>query len=137
MEISKQIPVYLLWKGYLLSQIGLIILGVITLLALVPGIFLCLGKGAWMIAGYNTMSKEEKSYWNAEALAHSTGKVLIVAALGTVLLGVAVWFGYELLAVIVLVSLALAGTIVWVKYINKNPKFKNLPLSEDTSSDKP
>lgn len=59
----------------------------ITILLLIIGIFLLFGKGSWLIAGYNTMNREEKAKYNKKKLCRSVGfNLLIVAVLMIILL---------------------------------------------------
>lgn len=44
------------------------------------GIYLLQGKGGFLIAGYNTMSKEEQAQYDEEALCRFTGKNILVIA---------------------------------------------------------
>lgn len=93
---------------------------------LLPGIFfgavLCRGKGADLIAGYNTASAGERARWDEKALCRSTGVLLLglLALTELVLLGCVlgvtalIWTGMGLLAV------ATAGGIL---YINKSNRF--------------
>ena len=48
---------------------------VLALLFLVISIFLFLGKGSWLIAGYNTASAEEKAKYNEKKLSKAVGAV--------------------------------------------------------------
>ena len=45
-----------------------VIVGIITLLMLFMSIPLLRGKGAWLIAGFNTMDKKEREKYDAEDL---------------------------------------------------------------------
>ena len=42
-------------------------------LFLILSLVLLSGRGAWLIAGYNTMSPEEKARYDEKALCRSTG----------------------------------------------------------------
>jgi len=106
-------------------------MAIVDTLLLVAGIVLFLGKGSWMIAGYNTMNKEEKSSWNEGALARSTGKLLLVVAAYLALLVVAIWFGHEMI-VVASIPFCLAGIIAWVVYVNKSPRFKSSSALKDS-----
>lgn len=58
-------------------MVGLII-GIVTFIIL--GIFLLNGKGSFLIAGYNMMSKEEKDKYDKLALSKFMGKVMFFFA---------------------------------------------------------
>ncbi len=49
------------------------IMYVITALFFILAIVLFLGKGSWLIAGYNTASKEEKSKYDEKLLCRTVG----------------------------------------------------------------
>ncbi|MDR3053679.1 MAG: DUF3784 domain-containing protein [Coriobacteriales bacterium] len=59
---------------------------VFAALLIVLGIALLFGKGAWLIAGYNTASKEEKARIDTEKLCRSMGVLLLVVSAATVLM---------------------------------------------------
>ena len=90
---------------------------------IILGIVLCCGKGAFLIAGYNTASSEEKAKYDEKALCRATG-VLVLVIVGSV----------ELLmlgAVLGMTSLEWVGGILFVLstvfglvYINKSKRFK-------------
>ncbi|MDR3310108.1 MAG: DUF3784 domain-containing protein [Oscillospiraceae bacterium] len=62
---------------------ALIITGLIGLLLVSMGIVLLTGRGAFLIAGYNTMSKSEKAKYDAAALCRFMGKILLPIGLLT------------------------------------------------------
>lgn len=64
---------------------------IVTLCALaipfvIIGLFLWMGKGSWLIAGYNTSGKEEKAQYDEKALCRFVAKLMIVVALFMVIL---------------------------------------------------
>jgi len=60
-----------------MTAIGLIVIGVIVVSMIIMAVFLLNGKGAFLIAGYNTMSKTERAKYNEKALCRFTGWLLI------------------------------------------------------------
>ena len=86
-------------------------------------IILCCGKGADMIAGYNTASPEERAKWDEAALCRAVGILLFVMVgwielllLGAVLdMAALMWSGGILFAV---------STVFGLIYINKSQRFK-------------
>lgn len=58
----------------------MIIFGVTALIFSIMGICLICGKGTWMIAGYNTMSKEEKEKCNQKKISRAVGIFLLIIA---------------------------------------------------------
>lgn len=70
----------------------LIFYGIVVVLLIVLGMIFFCGKGAFLIAGYNTSSKEEKSHIDEKLLGRFMGKLLflltgcwLVIALGGIL----------------------------------------------------
>ena len=84
----------------------LLILAVLVVL----GLILLSGRGAWLIAGYNTMPPEEKARYDQKALCRTMGKLLLTmaacVALATVGYGLdrswLVWCGFGLLTVVMI-----------------------------------
>ena len=69
--------------------VGMIIMGLFGWFCAVLGIYMAVtGKGAFLIAGYNTMSKTEQARYNATALCKFMGKFIMVVGLATVLLAI-------------------------------------------------
>lgn len=55
-----------------------IILAIMALLFLMVGIFLFKGKAAWLIAGYNSLSEEEKKKYDKKAICKATSFICFV-----------------------------------------------------------
>lgn len=60
---------------------------VVVVLAIMA-ITLLLGKGAWMIAGYNTATKEEKEKYNEKALCRVVGAGLALITVLALIMGI-------------------------------------------------
>ena len=92
-------------------------------LFLILGVVLFRGKGAFLIAGYNTSSKEQKSKTDEKALCRAVGKMMFalagtwcVVALGSVLeIWAVYWTG---------IGLFLAVIIAGVVYMNTGHRFE-------------
>lgn len=97
--------------------------GVICLLL---GILIRTGKVNFLIAGYNTMSKEEKAKVNIEAVCKYLGKIIILAAIvlliGVVLLYLNIFTKIVLIASWAIFTVLIIGGVI---YLNVNSKFKN------------
>lgn len=91
-------------------------------LFLILGILLWNGKGAFLIAGYNTSSKEEKSKYNEKALCRFVAKLMFFCAICMLLFALAPMVGSWLMwltqAVMLLVIIAA------VIYANTGNRFK-------------
>lgn len=108
------------------EQLVFILMGAITsAMLLVLGLILINGKGAFLIAGYNTMSKEEKSKYNQTALCKFMGKIMFCLA-GSCSL----WILCGVLAMDILFFIGLfiffAILIFAVVYSNTKNRFKNM-----------
>lgn len=68
--------------------IGLVVITAVGLGVVGLSIPLLRGRCTGLIAGYNTMSPEEKASWDAPALARFTGKIALACGLVTMLYGV-------------------------------------------------
>lgn len=111
-----------------MAQIStLLVTGILLAPGLIISIFLCCGKGAGLIAGYNTASAGEREKWDEKALCRGTGILLLtilacmeLSILGAVL-GVTplIWAGIILL---------LISTACGLAYLNKGRRFKRRPL---------
>lgn len=55
-----------------------IILAIMALLFLMVGIFLFKGKAAWLIAGYNSLSEEEKKKYDKKTICRTAGFICFV-----------------------------------------------------------
>lgn len=98
----------------------------IPLIFFILGILLKFGKGSFLIAGYNTASKEEKEEYDEKALCNCMGNLMLFIA-GIILLAVvAEVFNLVYLTQIrntmpVLIIVAVIGTII---YMNTGNRFK-------------
>lgn len=54
---------------------------IVPILFLIVSIVLLSGRGAWLIAGYNTLSKDEKKKINEKRLCRELGVLLFVVAI--------------------------------------------------------
>lgn len=71
---------------------AIIFLLILALLFLILAICLFFGRGAWLIAGYNTLSPEEKRQYDKKKLCRATG---IVCGVCSILLLILAYLGYR------------------------------------------
>lgn len=90
---------------------------------LIFAIVLSQGKGAFLIAGYNTMSDSEKEKYNEKALAKFVGKVMYGYCFCLLLWGLNDLFKTEWLFIIGFV-LFIGLTIFTLVYANTRNRFK-------------
>ncbi|MDR0288006.1 MAG: DUF3784 domain-containing protein [Clostridiales bacterium] len=95
----------------------------LCVLFIVLGIFFSLGKGGFLIAGFNTMKKEEQEKYNKTALCKFMGKIMFALAGSIVLMILSDCFKktFLLTAGIALFALALVFMLI---YINTDNRFK-------------
>lgn len=102
---------------------GIIITSLIMLLFIGMGILLSQGKGAFLIAGYNTMSKEEQEKYDVLALCKFMGKMMFLFAfsMGFWILGEI----YESTTLFIVGTVIfLAVTAIMLVFMNTNNRFK-------------
>ena len=83
----------------------LVFFGISALLFLL-GVLLARGKGAWLIAGYNTMSEAEKATWDEAALCRCMSRLLYVLA--------SCWLIPSFGAMLKSVPLICGGTVIFI-----------------------
>ena len=92
------------------------------LIFLILGIVLWRGKGSWLIAGYNTSSKAEKSKYDEKALCRFVAKLMFFCAGCMVCLMISPIVGKWLLWLSQ--SIMFVGIIAGVIYANTGNRFK-------------
>jgi len=101
-----------------------IIMGGLILLFIALGIVFSSGKGSFLIAGFNTMSKTEKAEYNETALCKFMGKVMFIMGFC-----VALWMTGEIAGVYPIFYAGLimffAVIIFTLIYANTGNRFKN------------
>lgn len=103
---------------------GIIICGSVLLLLVFLGFVLRSGRGAFLISGYNLMSKEKKARYNEKALCRFTGNLLFIVAF---LLIFAVIGGiYNIIWLIKLIlTLLILLIVVSSIYVTYSPRFRS------------
>lgn len=99
------------------------ILYVIVVPLAMMSVMLLSGKGAWLIAGYNTASKEEKEKYNKKRLSKIVGGGMAIISVVLLFMGIfenvlPASFGYVFLIIIiidVIAMLVLCNTVCKVK----------------------
>jgi len=107
-------------------MIGLLI-GIVGLE--VMGISLIRGKGSWMIAGYNTMSKEEKANCNIKKISQAVGIFLSIVGVLMAIMAVIIQYADKnnleniiLYAALVFGFVIIVGCVILVIYCQKYDK---------------
>jgi TRAP-type C4-dicarboxylate transport system permease large subunit len=102
---------------------ALVITGFIGLLLVAAGIVLLTGRGSFLIAGYNTMSANEKKKYNAKSLCKFMGKIILPIGLLTPSVAIGGIYGVSWIPfayVAIVVALAVFAGI----YANTGNRFK-------------
>jgi uncharacterized membrane protein len=60
---------------------GSVILGGVVLIVMAIAAVLLSGRGGWLIAGYNTMSAEEKARYDEKGLSRAVGGMMLVVGI--------------------------------------------------------
>lgn len=101
----------------------MIVLGILIVFLIVWGSFLMNGKGMFLLAGYNTMSKEKKDEYDTAALAKFVGKMAFTLAFSNLLTLIGDLRDIELLT-----NLGMVLTLVLIVYLvgnlNLSKKYK-------------
>lgn len=93
--------------------IKMIITYIVAGLMFVLSIILLSGRGSWLIAGYNTMSKEKQNKYDSKKLTRATGIMTIIISLALLALA------FSLLNAIVFLIIVFVSVIIIIIYTNK------------------
>lgn len=103
---------------------GVIISGIIIIVFIALGFVLMRGKGAFLIAGYNTMPEDEKAKYDVIALCKFMGKMMFLFAFSMVF-----WVLSEILEqnwLFVVGIILFMGTMLFLLiYMNTNNRFQH------------
>jgi hypothetical protein len=99
-----------------------IITGAIAVPFIVMAVFLLYGKGAFLIAGYNTMSEEKRATYDEKALCRSVGRFLLILTAAMLLFPLAIqydamWLFYVVLIVILVLPI---GFVIYMNTGNRH-----------------
>ena len=72
--------------------VGIVITVLVGLPLVIMGVVMLKGRGAFLIAGYNTMSKSEQAKYDAPAMCRFIGKIMLAIGALTVLLPAGIMF---------------------------------------------
>ena len=103
--------------------VACVIFGCIMFLLVVLSVILLMGKGAWLLAGYNTLGKEEKAQYDSVALCKFIGKYLLSIGLLMTAIPAGVIFKMNWL-IAVYVAYMLVSTFFVMAYCNTGSHFK-------------
>lgn len=108
----------------------LIVCGALALLFLVLGGVFLAGRGARLIAGYNTMPEEERRRYDERALCRFMGKLMLYCAACMLLMGAdGLWPGKELwLAGVIWLMVGAVGAVI---YANTGGRFRTRGQESD------
>jgi len=98
-----------------------VVIGAVTGLIIVLAIVLLTGRGSFLIAGFNTMSKDRKAKYDAQALSKFIGKILLPIGILLPFVGIeriAGWYAW------VFVAVTLGLSIFAAMYVNAGNRFR-------------
>ena len=100
-----------------------VIFGITIVPLLILAIFLLRGKGGFLIAGYNTMSKEDQAKYDERALCRFVGCLLIVTSFCIALIPLGIqlerlWLMYVGIALSIIIPI---GAVI---YMNTGDRFR-------------
>ncbi len=103
---------------------GIIVCVFVLILLISLGFVLRSGKGAFLISGYNMLSKEKKARYNEKELCRFTGNLLFLVAF---LLIFAIVGGiYEIVWLVKLILVLIILTVIaGIIYVNTDSRFRN------------
>lgn len=101
----------------------MIMMILVSLLFIILGIVFINGKGAFLIAGYNTMPQEEKEKYNEVALAKFMGKMMFALSFSMIFLVLSELYNRSLFFFLGL-SLFIGIIIFTLVYMNTQNRFK-------------
>ena len=105
------------------ETLALIITGGVGLLLVIFSIILLLGKGSFLIAGYNTMPQREKDKYDSKALCRFTGKILLPIGVLTPFLTLGAIYNIKWLIAVYVITII--GLVTFsIIYCNTNNRFK-------------
>ena len=96
------------------------------IILLILGLIIQTGKATYLIAGYNTASKEEQAKWDAAAMSKFIGWVILIVP-SAVLLAACVPIALDIFPYVALILSWIAFVIILaggVIYLNISPRFK-------------
>ncbi len=109
-----------------------ICIGILVLLFLTAGITLLMGRGSFLVAGYNTATPEERAEYDEKKLCRSMGVLCMIISAMLVVMG---YLGYRvdngfmeeqkmLPFAVVFIGVLLSAVIIEVIYVNTRCKRK-------------
>jgi hypothetical protein len=108
-----------LTKGQASSVVLVIFIWGIFVFLISLGVTFILGRGGFMLAGWNTMSPEERSQYNEKKMLRSAGIMIIIFSIGTISSILSFTYDVPVLGWI-LIILSIAFLIVGVIWTGKN-----------------
>ncbi|MCL1902850.1 MAG: DUF3784 domain-containing protein [Oscillospiraceae bacterium] len=101
---------------------GIISCGIFAVLLIALAIYMMTGRGWFLLANYNMMSKGEKEKYDQKALCRFVGKILLVVGILTFPLGIAEIIGWYFWLYI---TLTIGLGIFSCFYVSIKNRFKN------------
>ena len=90
---------------------------------IILGIIFSMGKGAFLIAGFNTMPKSEQEKYDTVAMCRFMGKMMFVLAFGAFLWFLSQYLGITLLFFVGM-GIFMAAVVFMIIYMNTGHRFR-------------
>ena len=96
------------------------------IILLLVGFILFFGEASEMIAGYNTMSKEEKSKWNDKLMSKFIGGTLTIGAIILIVGGILIQINiFPIVSMVLSWSIFISLIVFLLIYVNTSKRFRN------------
>ena len=92
-----------------------LIFWICAVLSIILGLFIQKGKGLMLIAGYNTMSREEREKVDRKALSKTVGNLIIRMAFGLALIGITVYFKISWATIVLIIGIIIDSGVTTVR----------------------
>ncbi len=84
---------------------------IVTVFLFILSIVLLAGKGSWLIAGYNTSSKEQKEKYDKEKLCQAAGVMLLIVTIATIFL---IFLHIKIIIYFIIIIISAIITIIYM-----------------------
>ncbi|WP_083389010.1 DUF3784 domain-containing protein [Planococcus maritimus] len=116
-------------------NLAAMIIGGVALLLVLLGLYMLQGKWMFLIAGYNTMPREEQKKYDSLAMARFIGKLLLALAFCMILWIAGIWSG-ESWMLYIGVALFLVCIGAALMYMNTGGRFLKQPSIKEHKKNK-
>ncbi len=103
--------------------VAIVIACIVSVPLIIMSVFLLKGRGAFLIAGYNTLPKSEQAKYDSKAMCKFVGKILLPIGILTPLLPVGLMLGFGWAGIVF--AVVVVGLVVFaLVYLNTKNRFR-------------